>query len=95
MKFGGLMPSNDLEEFSNIGAKSTSSFNLNILGGDRFGEELEIEDVNIDLGDDNDSNPNRKISLDSDEQNKIQESLKNFDFFQTDDILKETKHIIN
>jgi len=54
IKFAGLMPDNKT---------------MDLMRDNRFGDELEIEDVNIDLGDDHEFNKReRVISLDSDEQ---------------------------
>ena len=67
MKFAGLMPSGTDDDFSNIASRSSSGFDMNALKEKGFGDELEIEDVNIDLGDDDNEKRNRVISLDSDE----------------------------
>ena len=62
------MPSNEPDVFSNIGSKASSTFDINILAADnRFGDELEIEDVNIDLGDQNDTKRDR---VDSDDDQR-------------------------
>ena len=80
----------DAQELSNFAQQSDKpSLDINILAGDNFGLELELDDVDIDLGD-MDDGVNRAGSMDGDGRKRLENQLKDFDFFGAD-ILSEAK----
>jgi len=85
-----IIEEEDQEELSNFAQKSDrqTSIDINILGIDNggFGRELELDDVDIDLGDD----LQRADGATSDDGKHLTNQLKDFDFFGAD-ILSEAK----
>ena len=73
------------------------TIDINIMGiGANFGRDLELDDVDIDLGDE----LQRVTSLNSDDNlcnldsKRLEDQLKDFDFFGNE-ILSEAKQIMN
>ena len=98
MMFNDIIVEEDNEDMSNYAQRSEKeTIDINIMGiGANFGRDLELDDVDIDLGDE----LQRVTSLNSDDNlcnldsKRLEDQLKDFDFFGNE-ILSEAKQIMN
>jgi len=98
MMFNDIIIEEDNEDMSNYAQRSEKeTIDINIMGiGANFGRDLELDDVDIDLGDE----LQRVTSLNSDDNlcnldsKRLEDQLKDFDFFGNE-ILSEAKQIMN
>ena len=96
--FNDIIVEEDNEDMSNYAQRSEKeTIDINIMGiGASFGRDLELDDVDIDLGDE----LQRATSLTSDDNlcnldsKRLEDQLKDFDFFGHE-ILSEAKQIMN
>lgn len=96
--FNDIIIEEDNEDMSNYAQRSEKeTIDINIMGiGANFGRDLELDDVDIDLGDE----LQRVTSLNSDDNlcnldsKRLEDQLKDFDFFGNE-ILSEAKQIMN
>lgn len=96
--FNDIIVEEDNEDMSNYAQRSEKeTIDINIMGiGANFGRDLELDDVDIDLGDE----LQRVTSLNSDDNlcnldsKRLEDQLKDFDFFGNE-ILSEAKQIMN